>query len=134
VGAPGPDPPEVDLRSNGEGNWKTPDGRTVPELDGCLDVDISVTPFTNTLPIRRLGLVPIESAEISVAYIQGTRLQAWPDPQRYTCLEKDNQSGLYSFVSLDGGYTADLRVDADGLVLDYPGLFRRAFQDRGGPT
>jgi uncharacterized protein len=30
-------------------------------------------------------------------------------------------------LSLDGGFTADLQVDADGLVLDYPGLFRRAW-------
>jgi hypothetical protein len=131
VGVPGSEPPEVALLSDGEGNWTTPDGRAVSELYGCLDVDISVTPFTNTLPIRRLGLVPTESAEISVAYIQDTSLQAWPEPQRYTCLKKDNQGGLYGFLSLDGGFTADLPVDADGLVLDYPGLFRRAFQDGG---
>ena len=134
VGVPGPEPPEVDLLSDGEGNWTTPDGRAVSELDGCLDVDISVTPFTNTLPIRRLGLMPTESAKISIAYIQGTRLQAWPEPQRYTCLKKDNQGGLYSFQSLDGEFTADLPVDADGLVLDYPGLFRRVFQTGGDPT
>ena len=133
VGVPGLEP-EVALLSDGEGNWTTPDRGAMSELDGCLDVDISVTPFTNTLPIRRLGLAPTESAQISVAYIQGIRLQAWPEPQLYTCLKKDNQGGLYSFVSLDGGYTADLRVDADGLVLDYPGLFRRAFQDKGDPT
>ena len=78
--------------------------------------------------------MPTESAEISVAYIQGTRLQAWPEPQRYTCIKKNNQGGLYSFLSLDGGFTADLPVDADRLVLDYPGLFRRAFQDGGDPT
>jgi uncharacterized protein len=30
-------------------------------------------------------------------------------------------------VSLDGGFTADLPVDLDGLILDYPGLFRRVF-------
>lgn len=134
VGVPGPEPPEVDLLSDGEGNWTTLDGRALSELDGCLDVDISVTPFTNTLPIRRLDLVPTESAEISVAYIRGTRLQAWPEPQRYTCLKQDNQGGLYSFLSFDGGFTADLPVDADGLVLDYPGLFRRAFQVGDDPA
>jgi hypothetical protein len=134
VGVPGPEPPEVDLLSDGEGNWTTLDGRAVSELDGCSDVDISVTPFTNTLPIRRLGLVPTESAEICVAYVQGTRLQAWPEPQRYTCLKRDNQGGLYGFLSLDDGFTTDLPVDADGLVLDYPGLFRRAFQDGGDPA
>jgi hypothetical protein len=35
--------------------------------------------------------------------------------------------GTYRFVSLDGGFTADLPVDLDGLVVDYPGLFRRVF-------
>jgi hypothetical protein len=28
-------------------------------------------------------------------------------------------------LGLDGGFTADLLVDADGLVVDYPGLFKR---------
>ena len=130
----GAEQPQVDLLSDGEGNWTTPDGRAVSQLDGCVDVDLSVTPFTNTFPIRRLGLVPTEYAEISVAYIQGTRLQAWPEPQRYTCLKKDNQGGLYSFLNLDSGFTADLPVDTDGLVLDYPGLFRRGFQDGGDPA
>jgi hypothetical protein len=88
-------------------------------------VDIAVTPFTNTLPIRRLGLAATESAELSVAYFKRTELQAWPDPQRYTCLEKSDEGGLYRYLSLDGGFTADLPVDGDGLVVDYPGLFKR---------
>ena len=125
VGIPGPEVPGVDVLSDGEGNWTTSDGRALPQLRGCIDVDISVTPFTNTLPIRRLGLAPVESAELSVAYIEGTELQAWPEPQRYTCLEKSDRGGLYRYLSLDGGFTADLPVDADGLVLDYPGLFKR---------
>ena len=125
VGVPG-EPPKVELLSDGEGNWTGPDGRDLPYLNGCEYVDVSETPFTNTLPIRRLGLASGESADISVAYFDGTELQPWPEPQRYTCLEKGDGGGLYRFLSLDGGYTADLAVDADGLVVDYPGLFRRA--------
>ena len=125
VGDPGPELPGVEYFSDGQGNWTAPDGRAVPELRGCIDVDISVTPFTNTLPIRRLGLAPTESAELSVAYFEGTELQAWPEPQLYTCLEKSDGGGLYRYLSTDGGFTADLPVDADGLVLDYPGVFRR---------
>jgi uncharacterized protein len=124
VGVPG-EPPGVDLYSDGKGNWTTSDGMALPGLRGCLDVNISVTPFTNTLPIRRLGLAPTKSAELSVAYVKGTELQAWPEPQRYTCLEKGDGGGLYRFLSLDRGFTADLPVDADSLVVDYPGLFRR---------
>ena len=86
----------------------------------------SPRPFTNTLPIRRLGLSPGESAEVAVAYLDGTELQPWPEPQRYARLEEGGGGGLYRFESLDGGFTAVLPVDSDGLVVDYPGLFKRA--------
>jgi uncharacterized protein len=46
---------------------------------------------------------------------------------RCTRLETGDGGGSYRFVSLDGGFSADLPVDLDGLVMDYPGLFRRAF-------
>jgi hypothetical protein len=124
VGVPG-EPPKVELFSDGEGNWTGPDGRALPYLEGCEYVDVSETPFTNTLPIRRLRLSPGESAEITVAYLDGAELQPWPEPQSYACLEESEGGGLYRFLSLDGGFTADLPVDADGLVLDYPGLFKR---------
>jgi uncharacterized protein len=70
VGVPG-EPPKVELLSDGEGNWATYNGRAVAYLEGCEYVDISETPFTNTLPIRRLGLAPGESADICVAYFEG---------------------------------------------------------------
>jgi hypothetical protein len=126
VGVPG-EPPKVELLSDGEGNWTFPDGRAVAYLEGCEYVDISETPFTNTLPIRRLGLASGGSAEIAVAYFDGAELQPWPEPQRYTRLEESEGGEVYRFLSLDGGFTADLPVDSDGLVLDYPGLFRRVF-------
>jgi hypothetical protein len=118
--------PKTELLSDGEGNWATSEERSVPYLEGCRYVDISETPFTNTLPIRRLGLSPGEYAEITVAYFDGTELQPWPEPQRYICLERSDEGGLYRFLSLDGGFIADLPVDSDGLVLNYPGLFKRA--------
>jgi hypothetical protein len=87
VGVPG-EPPRTELLSDGEGNWATSDGRAVAYLEGCGYVDISETPYTNTLPIRRLGLLPGESADVSVAYFDGYELQPWPEPQRYTRLEE----------------------------------------------
>jgi uncharacterized protein len=129
VSAPGLDPvtPVVDLLADGEGNWTTRSGESVPGLEGCVDVDISATPFTNTLPIRRLGLAPGESADLSVAYVDIDEMRAWREEQRYTRLKKNSEDALYKYESLDSGYTTDLPVDTDGLVLDYPGLFRRVF-------
>jgi uncharacterized protein len=46
----GSDP--LHLRSSGEGDWRDASGRALAELRGCIDVDLSATPFTNTLPIR----------------------------------------------------------------------------------
>jgi hypothetical protein len=124
IGQPG-EAPKVELLSDGEGRWSSVDGRAVAYLDGCEYVDIADTPFTNTLPVRRLGLSRGAAAEITVAYVDGTDLQPWPEPQRYTRLDQDDN--VYQFLSLDGGFTADLPVDSEGLVLDYPGLFRRTW-------
>ena len=57
-----------------------------------------------------------------VAYVALPELTVTIDPQRYTCLDRDRR---YRFESLDGDFTRDIEVDAGGLVVTYPGLFRR---------
>ena len=59
----------ISLTANGEGRWFDKFGKPMFRHDGCLDVDITATPFTNTLPIRRLALKPGEASELAVAYI-----------------------------------------------------------------
>ena len=113
----------LSLLADGFGGWQDGDGRGLPELTGCIDIDIEATPFTNTLPIRRLGLGRGESATIRVAYVSLPGLELTCAAQRYTSLDGDRH---YRFESLDSGFTADLRVDSHAIVLDYPGLFRRA--------
>jgi uncharacterized protein len=119
--------PVLELLTDGEGHWKRGGGEPMPELDGCIDVDISATPFTNTLPIRRLGLEFGESEELAVTYVRVPELLVGPERQRYGFLEAQADSRLYRFEALPSGFTAELPVDADGLVIDYPGLFRRAW-------
>jgi hypothetical protein len=109
------------LESDGLGRWSNESG-AVPDLDGAIDIDISVTPFTNTLPIRRLGLDAGQSAEISVVYITVPDLNISLDNQRYTCVIPDK---LYRFESLDSGFVREIETDEYGLVLLYPGLFKR---------
>ena len=91
-------------------------------LAGALDVDIAATPFTNTLPIWRLGLGIGESADIVTAYIDVPALTVQSDPQRYTRLDERS----YRYESRDSGFARDITVDDAGFVVDYPGLFRRA--------
>ena len=109
------------LKSDGAGKWREGSGLARPDLEGAIDVDLSVTPFTNTLPIRRLDLAEGQHAEIRVVYVSFPDLNVTIDRQRYTCLKKDQ----YRYESLDSEFTRDIDVDADGLIVTYPGLFRR---------
>lgn len=126
VTVPGDPNTYLHLHSDGDGNWATDAGTPLPDLTGCVDVDFRATPFTNTLPIRRLELSVGESADIDVAWVDAPSFAVTAERQRYTCLDRTAEGGRYRFESLDGGgFVAELPTDADGLVRDYPGLFRR---------
>jgi hypothetical protein len=114
----------IKIQTDGQGHWSTHTGDPVPSLDGCIDIDISATPFTNTLPIRRLELRPGQSAELLVAYVLIPEMELRTDRQRYTCLELNAGGGLYKYEGLESHFSAELPVDRDGLVIDYPGLFK----------
>jgi hypothetical protein len=111
----------LEILSDGAGHWRRADGAQLPELDGCMDPDISMTPFTNTIAIRRLGSTLGAAAEIKVAYVLVPELSLRAAPQRYTHLAER----LWRFDGLDIDFTADITVDQDGFVVDYPALFRR---------
>ncbi|HEX8281932.1 MAG TPA: putative glycolipid-binding domain-containing protein [Pyrinomonadaceae bacterium] len=117
----------LSLSTNGEGRWFDESGRVAPALDGCLDVDITATPFTNTLPIRRLALKRGESADIKVAYVTIPELRVTLDEQRYTYVEAVDTCRRYRFEQRGSGFKATLEVDAEGLVKEYPALFRRVW-------
>ncbi len=108
-----------------EDHWVGNAYEPLPLLNGCRDVDISVTPFTNTLPIRRLNLAVGQSAELSVIYIKVPELDVMPVQQRYTYLEEKPDRKLYNYEGLSSHFTANLTIDNDGLVIDYAGVFKR---------
>jgi hypothetical protein len=112
----------IHIASDGMGAWTTAGGSPLTALDGAIDVDIMATPFTNTLPIRRLDLAEGQSADIQVAYVSVPDLTLSLARQRYTCLSAGN---LYRFDSLESGFSRDIGIDRDGLVTEYPGLYRR---------
>ena len=93
------------------------------DFAGCTDIDISCTPFTNTLPIRRLNLKIGESAEIQVLHVDCPQIRFEVSRQRYERLSESQ----YRFTSLENDFTAIITVDENGFVTDYPELFERKY-------
>jgi len=122
---------ELALTVDGKSNWRNGEGESIPALEGCHEVDIFATPFTNTLPIRRLGLAAGESAEISVAYIDAPTMEPRPVRQRYQCIRPfGTEPGIYRYEPLfRAGSAVEIAVDSDGLVIDYPNSFRRIWPE-----
>ena len=98
--------------AHGEEGWKI-DGTHAEPLDGCVDVDFSFTPATNTLQVRRLGLEIGESRTLPVAWLSLPTLTVQPLEQTYTRL--DASRWRYG----DEDFTTELVVDSDGYVLRY---------------
>ncbi len=119
----------LELLADGEGNW-TSQSQVIGQFEGCVDIDLTGTPFTNSLPIRRLKLRPEQSQSIEVLYITLPKLKLSREKQRYTCLELDEAGGLYRFESLDKSqFKSELKVDRDGLVIEYNEAFSAVWLD-----
>jgi hypothetical protein len=103
----------------GDGSWLLA-GQSIDEVEGCVDIDLGITPATNVLPIRRLNLAVGESADVVATWVRFPSLAIQPLSQRYTRLSENR----YRYES-DTGFTADLTVDAGGLVTTYPGGWER---------
>lgn len=108
------------FEGDGKGNW-TSDGEKQDQVKDCIDVDISLTPFTNTLPINRLKLAPGQTSEIQVIYLDLPEQEIKPVRQKYTRLSAME----YHYENVPNDFEAKIEVDELGLVVDYPSLFVR---------
>lgn len=109
------------LRRTSNNHWYTGDNEEVIFLRAAIDVDLSITPSTNSLPINRLRLAAGESAEIAVCYVEFPQLSASLERQRYTRLS----GTAYLFEGLNSNFSREITVVSNGLVTTYPGLFVR---------
>jgi hypothetical protein len=116
------DEPDLWLATDGGGRWGEMNGAHRTELDGCYDVALTITPFTSTLPIRRLPLHVGHTADITVACVDVETLDVQPVDQRYTRLT----SHRWAYTDLVSGETVEFDVDEHGIVLDHPDRFRRS--------
>lgn len=100
-----------------KGIWSV-DGAAAPALRGCTDIDLELSPSTNTLPIRRLHLAIGASQTVKVAWVRFPDLVVEPSDQTYTRLD----DVTYRYAS--GDFTAELVVDDAGLAAAYAGWQR----------
>jgi uncharacterized protein len=119
AGAVGSREVEMDIRNTSGGEW-TVNGQACAALAGCTDIDLGFTPATNLLPIRRLALAVGRGAVVSAAWLRFPELEFSVLDQHYQRTGADS----YRYSSADGCFQTELRVQADGLVVEYPGLWR----------
>jgi uncharacterized protein len=109
------------LERDGDG-WRVDGGRRA-DLDGADEPDLSVTPFCNTLIIRRVPAVAGASLTVDTAYVDGADLTVARSRQRYDY--KAPRRFRYIDQGVSAGFEADLQVDEVGLVQHYEYLFER---------
>jgi hypothetical protein len=116
----------IRLEGDGKGNWQR-NRAWAPEFRGCIDIDIPLTPFTNTLPVNRLKLYDDDTEKIKVIYLDLLHEEIKPVEQKYTRLSATE----YHYENIPNDFEAVIRVDNDGLVVFYPELFTRKAKEGG---
>ena len=112
----------TEFRKEGKESWYV-NGQPDEKLNGCIDIDISLTPFTNTLPINRLKLLEKEDEQIKVLYVDILGQKMMPVQQKYTRLSRTD----YKYENVPNDFESVITVDDFGLVVKYPGLFERTY-------
>ncbi len=121
---------ELNLIADDQRRWWR-DGKELAPVAGCVDIDISLSPSTNTLPIRRLSFARGDVRDVTAAWIRFPDLTVEPLPQQYV----RTGERLYRYSSSGGAFTADIEVDELGLIVSYPPLWERvaaSLTPRGG--
>lgn len=98
------------------GGWIV-DGAHDSAYDSCTDIDLSFSPSANTLTIRRLTLGVGQEADSRALLVSEPTLALSILDQHYTRLSETS----YRYEA--AGFSAELLVDSEGLVLSYPGRF-----------
>jgi hypothetical protein len=100
------------LTRDTKGAW-TVNGAAARALKGCTDVDLGCSPSTNTLPVRRLRIAIGASQRIQAAWVRFPELTVHKAPQTYTRLDE------FTYRYESGMFSAELKVDDEGLVTEY---------------
>ena len=115
------DEPDLWLGADGTGRWGEVNGAHRPELAGCTDMHLAVTPFTDSVPIRRLMLDVGEHSDVNSAHVAVDTLGVVAVRHRYERLTPRR----FARTDLDTGERIEFDVDEYGLVNDHTDAYRR---------
>ncbi len=101
-------------------NWSS-EHTPLTWASGLTDIDPSITPSTNMLPIHRQDLRIGESRDVNCVWVQLPGLTLSTLSQRYTRI--DSQRYHYAAPSLE--FEAMLALDEDGIITSYGNLWGR---------
>lgn len=115
------DEPDLWLGADGTGRWGEMNGAHRHDLAGCTDIALACTPFTHSVPIRRLQLPVGESADVVAAAVDVETLGAVAVRHRFERMAPRR----FQRTDLDSGVIVTFDVDEYGLVHDVPDGYRR---------
>ena len=108
----------IDISVDESRRWRL-NGVEFPAVEGCLDIDLSFSPSTNLLPIRRLRLNVGDEVAATAAWLRFPDFRLEPLAQSYRRI-----SGAgYRYESGGGEFVAQLSVNEAGFVTGYPNLW-----------
>jgi uncharacterized protein len=94
----------------------------IPEFDSVPFFDISISPFTNSIPLKQLVLKTGQPKQIDVVYFDENLFSLRKVQQTYTKI--NTQTYLYQDMELPN-FKAKFTIDEDGLIEDYQLLFKK---------
>ncbi|MEJ8278903.1 putative glycolipid-binding domain-containing protein [Pseudonocardia spirodelae] len=120
---------QLTLSRSTDGVWLVDDGAggVRGDFGGARDVDLAFSPVFNALPVRRLALhrEPAEHV-LPMVFVDLPSLAVEATEQTYRTVTAGagGRAAVVGFAA--GEFTAEITVDDDGFVLDYPGIASRA--------
>ncbi len=127
----------LDLHRDVHGAWSieadaegvlnlAPPGGDASEFAGALDCDLGLSPLTNMMPILRHEILrgggPVDFAMV---WVDVPSLSVSRHAQRYSHVASAPGRHIVRYEGLKSGFTADITLDDDGVVIDYPKIARR---------
>jgi len=113
--------PDLWLGSDRFGQWGEVNGAVRADLAGCTDVVLAGTPFTASAAIRRLEHDSVGDGRVRAAVVDPETLGVTAEELRFVRTAERR----WRYPGLAAGHDVDATIDAHGIVVDEPPMFRR---------